>query len=116
PLPVARIAVGEVRRLPEHAHLSRFLVPPHDPVVGDVAPEDIPPVAEPHRTLRPAEPGRELLHLAGPEPVGREALIHDLDGRVWIPLARLELRQRLARRHDVGLLSAGCPRRSLPWL
>ena len=53
-LAVARVAVGEVRRLAEHADRARLLVPAHDPVVGDVAPQQVAPVAEPHRAPPPS--------------------------------------------------------------
>ena len=93
PLTIARVAVGEVRRLAEDARLPRLLVPAHDPVVRDVAPQDIAPVPEPRRTFGPAEARDQPLDLGGVEPVAREARVDDLDRRVGVALARLPLRE-----------------------
>ena len=48
-LAVAGVAVGEVRRLAEDADRAGLLVPLHDAVVRDVAPEQVAAVAEPNR-------------------------------------------------------------------
>jgi hypothetical protein len=45
-LAVAGVAVGEVRRLAEDRDRAAFLVIAQDAVVGDVAPQEIAPVAE----------------------------------------------------------------------
>ena len=93
-LPVARVAVGEARRLAEHGDGAGLLVPAHDAVVRDVAPQQRAHVAEPHRAFGPAHAGRELLDLGEAEAVAREALVEDLDVRIGIARARLKLRQR----------------------
>src|SRR5438445_5696232 len=89
PLAVARIAVGVVRGLAEHADRAGFLLPLHDAVVRDVAPQKIASVAEPHRALAPAHARSNSFDLRQREAVAREARVDDLDGRIRIALARL---------------------------
>src|SRR5205085_954126 len=48
-LAIAGVAVGKIRGLAVNAHLARLLLPLEDAIVGDVAPEQIAAVAEPHR-------------------------------------------------------------------
>ena len=57
PLAVAGVAVGVVRRLPEDRGLAGFLVPSEDAVVGNVAPQHAPLIADPHRAFAPAAAG-----------------------------------------------------------
>src|SRR6201986_2990385 len=57
PLLVPGIAVGVVGRLAEHRRRLVGRVPAQHPVVGDVAPDQRPVVAEPDRALGPAAPG-----------------------------------------------------------
>ncbi len=47
------VAVGVVRRLPEHADRSVFFVPAHHPVVRDIAPDEATQVPEVHRAFAP---------------------------------------------------------------
>src|SRR5207247_1859017 len=54
-LPVAGIAVGEIRRFSEDAHRTGFFFPFEDALVGNVAAQEIAPVAEPHRPFGPAQ-------------------------------------------------------------
>ncbi len=61
-LAVARVAVGVAGRLAEAVHQPGMLAPAHDAVVGDVAAQEIAAVAEPHRTLGPAQPAGDTLH------------------------------------------------------
>src|SRR5262249_60124048 len=56
-LAVAGVAVGVVRRFSEHADAAGLLLPAHDAVVGNVAPQQVAAVAEPHRPLAPAHAG-----------------------------------------------------------
>src|SRR5260370_16193728 len=65
---VAAIAVRIIRWLAKDAHPAARLFPFHDPVVGNIAPQQIAAVAEPDRPLAPAhagckplEPGAENL-------------------------------------------------------
>ena len=60
-LAIASVAVGVVRRLAENADRARLLVPAHDAVVGDVAPQQAAPVAEPDRAFAPAHAGGDPL-------------------------------------------------------
>ena len=83
-LAVAGVAVGEVGGLAEHADGTRLLLPLQDAVVGDVAPQQVAPVADPHRPLRPAAAGGEALHAGELEPVPLERRIERDDGGVWI--------------------------------
>ena len=89
PLAVAGVAVGEVRRLAEHADRPGLLLPLHDPVVGDVAEQDVAAVAEPDRPLGPAEAGGQPLDLGRLMPVAGERWVDDLDERVGVALAGL---------------------------
>ena len=83
-LAVARVAVGEVRRLAVDADRARLLLPLEDAVVGDVAPQQIAPVAEIHRPFRPAAARGEALHAGELQPVFLEARIERHDGRIGI--------------------------------
>src|SRR5438309_1689279 len=94
PLAVARIAVGVVRGLAEYADRAGFLLPLHDAVVRDVAPQKVAAVAEPHRTLVPARARSNSFHLREREAIAREARVDDLDGRIRVALARLPLSER----------------------
>ena len=85
-LAVAGVAVGEVRRLAEDADRARLLLPLEDAVVGDVAPEQVAPVAEVDRALGPAAAGGEPLHAGELEPVLLEARIERDNG--WVGIAR----------------------------
>src|SRR5262249_20500571 len=87
-LAVARVAVGVVGGAPEHGDGARLFVPTHDAVVGNVAPQEIATVAEPHGALGPAESGRQPLHRRIVDPKPREALIQDLHRRIGIPADR----------------------------
>ena len=58
-LAVAGVAVGEVGGLAVDADRARLLLPLQDAVVGDVAPQQIAPVAEIDRPLGPAAAGGE---------------------------------------------------------
>src|SRR6266850_1379517 len=98
PLAVARVAVAVVRGLAEHAHGARLLVPAHHAVVRDVAPQEVAPVAEPHRPLVPAAVRGDALHLRQPELVAVEARIDHLDRRIRVAAARLPSRRRLRQR------------------
>src|SRR4051812_21945244 len=83
-LPVARVAVGEVGGLAEDADRAGFLVPTHDPLVGDVAPEKRARVAQPHGSFAPAKAGGQPLDPRGLDAVALEALVEDFDRRIGI--------------------------------
>ena len=115
-LAVARVAVGEVGGLAERAHGAGLLVPAHHAVVGDVAPQQVAAVAEPHRALGPAEAGRQPLDRGAGDAVLREARIEDLDGRVGVALGGLphgrSLRIAAPRRRSMkAMISPMMPRR-----
>src|SRR5687768_16131561 len=83
-LPVAGVAVGEVRRLAEDADRAGLLFPFEDALVRNVAAEQIPSVAEPHRPFGPAQAGGQPLHRRQLQPVILEAGIEGMDGRIGI--------------------------------
>src|SRR5581483_9240933 len=83
-LAVAGVAVGEVGGLAVDAHRPRLLLPLEDAVVGDVAPQQVAPVAEVDRPLRPAAAGVETLHAGELQPVFLEGGIERDDGRIGI--------------------------------
>src|SRR5262249_52280849 len=70
-------------------HRPGLLIPPEDPVVRDVAPEEVAPVAEPHGPLRPPAPREEPLDGGQRQAVLGEGRIQHPHRRVGIPLARL---------------------------
>src|SRR5262249_31630055 len=96
-LAVAGVAVGIVRRLAEHGGAAGLLIPPQDAVVGDVAPQEAARVAEPNRALAPPCAGVEPLDAGIENAIFQKARIEDLDGRVWITLARLPAAERRRR-------------------
>src|SRR3954451_20315777 len=89
-LPVARIAVGVVGGLAKDGEAAVLFVILHDPVVQDVAAQQIPAFGEVHRPLGPAHARRNLFERAGVDPVIEEAWIEDLDRRLGVALVRLE--------------------------
>src|SRR5262249_35494476 len=93
-LTVARVAVRVVGGLAEYAHPARLLLPPHDAVVGYVAPQEVAAVAEPHRPFAPAHARGDALDLGLRDAVAREAPVDDPDRGIGIALARLPLRER----------------------
>src|SRR5439155_13724184 len=56
PLEVEGVAVGVVRRAAENRDPAVVLRPAELPVVGNVAPHEIPPLTAPGRSLRPERP------------------------------------------------------------
>ena len=93
-LAVARIAVGVVRRGAVHAGASRPLVPTHDAVVGNIAPEQAARVAEIDRPLAPAHAGCKPLHARLRDTIFRKGRIENLDRRVGIARVRLPAAER----------------------
>ena len=83
-LAVAGIAVGEVRRLAEDADRAGFLFPFDDALVGNVAAQQIAPVAEPHRAFGPAQSRGQPFHRRQFQPVFLEARIERVDRRIGI--------------------------------
>src|SRR5581483_2301904 len=89
-LTVARVAVGVVRRVAEHAGLPGLLVELHDPVFGNVGEQQVAALREIGRSLGPAEAGRDLLQRGGIDPVLRKTGVEDLHRRIGIALVRRE--------------------------
>src|SRR5262249_42094066 len=83
---VTRLPGGPRAKLAEQAG---FFVPLHDAVVGDVAPQHVATVADPHRPFAPAHAGREPLDRRVEQAVFGKARIEHLDGGVGIPLGAL---------------------------
>ena len=83
-LAVAGVAVGIVGGPAEVAEGAGNLVPFHDPVVGDVAAQQVAAVAEPDRPLGPAQPGGKALHRRQGHPIPGEAGIEDPDRGIGI--------------------------------
>ena len=95
-LPVAGIAVGVVRGRTIDAGASGPLVPAHDAVVGNVAPEQAARIAEVDRPLAPAHAGGEAFDAREREAILGEARIKDVDRRIRITFARLPAPERRA--------------------
>ncbi|GJE46312.1 hypothetical protein AEGHOMDF_5515 [Methylobacterium soli] len=79
PLPVAGMAVLEVRGRPEDAQTAR-LAPAHDAVVRQVAEQQFVPVPEPDRALAPPEALGEHLQRRVRQDEGLEARVAELEG------------------------------------
>ena len=81
-LNVERVAVGVVRWAAKHADVIVVLDPPHLPVVRDVTPDQISPLARPRRPFAPER--------AGPQPLDGAVGLHQPaelgidDEDVWI--------------------------------
>src|SRR5205085_7098804 len=88
-LAVAGIPVGIVRRLAIDAHCPGLLIPAHDAVVGDVAPENAAGVAEIDRSLAPAHAGGQALDAGVEQAIAVKARDEAFDGGVGIALACL---------------------------
>ena len=88
-LAVARIAICVVRWLAEHAYPPSLLVPAHDAIVGNIAPQQATGVAEIDRALAPAHVGRDALDAGEGQAITCKARVKDLDRRIRIALARL---------------------------
>src|ERR1700704_7137038 len=89
----AGIAVGVVGRLTEDVDPAGFLIPAHDAVIGNVAPQKTARIAEIDRTLAKTAAAREPLDARKREPVFVEGRIETLNCRVRIALTRLPGRQ-----------------------
>jgi len=85
PLPVSGVAVAVVRRLTKYRNIAGDLTPTEHPVVRDVGEQQVPAVAEPHRTLQPAATGPQPFHDLLPHHQRTETLVDNLDSRVWKP-------------------------------
>src|SRR5262245_12592086 len=98
-LEVERVAVGVVRRLPEHGHPIVVFDPAQDPVVGDVAEDEVASLHAPRRALGPQR--------AGPQPLDRrvgldvvvEARIDGEDVGIAEVGGRCRVRSEIARRN-----------------
>src|SRR5437667_12670626 len=101
-LAVAGVAVGVVGGLTEEADPAGLLVPAHDAVIGNVAPQETTGIAVIDRALVKATAGREPLDAGKREPVFVEGRIETLHRRVGIALARLPGRQCRRRESHCG--------------
>src|SRR2546428_799692 len=98
-LPVARVSVREIGRRAIDAGAARLLIPAHNAIIRDIAPQQAARISEIDRPLAPPHPGREPLHTRQRQTIFREAGIETLDRRVWITLARLPTGERPASEH-----------------
>src|SRR4051794_38127432 len=92
-LTVSRVAVRVVRGFAKDADRACLFIPPHDPVVRDVAPQQETAVPEPDRALGPAETGRETLDRAQDDSIPAKTRIQHPDRWVRIALARIPHRR-----------------------
>jgi len=60
-LTIAGVSIAEVRWFAIDADRAGFFFPFDDAVVGNIAAQQITAVAEPHRSLSPAQAGRDPL-------------------------------------------------------
>ena len=109
-LAVARIPVGVARRGTEVVHLPGQLAPADDPVVRDVATQQIASVAEPDWSLGPAQPGGDALHRGQRKAVLFEAVVEHANSRIGIAhdvVPHVWLLSDLARDHPQHPREAG---------
>src|SRR5262245_32106116 len=83
-LQVARVAVRVVCGGAKNGYAARLFAPPQDPVVRDVAPEQVSAVAEPDGTFGPAATRVQPLDCRCRNAVFREACVENLDTRIGI--------------------------------
>ncbi len=83
-LPVAGIAVGEVRGSAKNADAARFLFPLDDALVRNVAAQQIAAVGEPHRPLGPAQSRGQPFHGRKLQPVFFKARVDRVNRGVGI--------------------------------
>src|SRR5207302_8524201 len=81
-LPVARIAVRVFRRLAKDADPAGLLFPLYEPVVRDVAEDEITTVTEPHRPLGKAAAAGDALDGGNADHQRLETWVEHLDARV----------------------------------
>src|SRR6266480_7042580 len=101
-LAVAGVAVGVVGGLTEDADPPGLLVPAHDAVIGNVAPQETARITEIDRALVKATAGCEALDAGKREPVFVEGRIETLYRGVGIALAWLPGRQCRRRESHCG--------------
>src|SRR5262245_44636386 len=101
-LAVTGVAVGVVGGLTEDVDPASLLVPAHDAVIGNVAPQETAGIAEVDRALVKTAAGREPLDAGKRKPVSVEGRIETLHRWVGITLARLPGRQCRRREGHCG--------------
>src|SRR5262245_19493874 len=101
-LAVTGIAVGVVGGATEDADPTGLLVPAHDAVIGNIAPQETARIAEVDRALVKTAAGREPLDAGKRKPVFVEGWIETLHRWVGIALARLPGRQCRRRKSHCG--------------
>jgi hypothetical protein len=79
PLPIARITVRIVSWLAKDTDSASLLLPFHEAIVGDIAPQKIATVAKPNGAFRPAQAGGDSFYLGECQPIFRETWIDDPD-------------------------------------
>lgn len=72
-------------------------VPTHDAVVGNVADQQVSPVADPHRAFGPTHAGGEFFHAGVENPQFEKAVVENVNERIRVSLA-----QRLCSRSEAG--------------
>jgi len=92
-LAVASVAVGVIGGLTEDVDPASLLIPAHDAVIGNVAPQETARITKIDRALIKPATGREPLDAGKREPIFVEGRIETLHRRVGIALARLPGRQ-----------------------
>lgn len=72
-------------------------VPTHDAVVGDVADQQVTPVADPHRPFGPTHAGGKFFHAGVEDPQFKKAVVENVNERIRVTLA-----QGLCGRREAG--------------
>src|SRR6267142_3001264 len=101
-LAVAGVAIGMVGGLTEDADPPGVLVPAHDAVIRNVAPQETARITEIDRALVKTAAGCEPLDAGKREPIFVEGRIEALHRLVGIALARLPGRQCRRRESHCG--------------
>ena len=100
PFCITRHAIGEIRWRTEYTPSARGFVVAHDAVIGNVADQQITPIAKPDRPFCPAHAAAQHLHRAAEYAVLHEGIMQDFDPRVWVASVGRKIKH--GTRYSVG--------------
>src|SRR5215813_12007441 len=87
-VPVTGMAISKVGRLLKHTDRASGFFPFEDTVVGNIAPQQIAPIAKPHWPFRPAASGVQALHGRLLQPVLFKTWVERGNGRIRVTWVR----------------------------
>jgi hypothetical protein len=83
-LPIAGIPVSKIRWFPKNRYITSFFLPFKDPLVWDITPKEITPIAKPYRPLRPPTAGIKPFYRCTKYYVLLKPRIKNVNGRIRI--------------------------------